>query len=81
MSDDKRYFGIMMEELRDQYKVIMEAVGDMQENVAPLPAIQQDIATLKEDVRTIKYAVTDLSRQVTRQEVDIRVLKSHRAAA
>lgn len=53
-----------MEQVVDQNKAVLEAVGDMQQKVALLPTMQQDIAELKQDVKIIKAAVGDLSRNL-----------------
>ena len=67
-SSDDNYVGLLLEQIRDQNKAVLEAVGDMQHKVAVLPAMQQDIAELKQDMKVVKAAVTDLSRQVNDQE-------------
>ncbi len=64
MSDiDDKYIGILLEEIRDQNKAVLEAVDDMQKNVAKIPAIEEDVAELKQDVKIVKAAVTDTSKQ------------------
>jgi cell division protein FtsB len=57
---------------------VLEAVGDMQRQVAVLPAMQQDIAELKQDMKVVKAAVTDLSDQVHDHERRIGDLESAR---
>ena len=65
MSDPTdNYLGLLLEEIRDQNKAVLEAVGDMQRNVAKIPAIEQGVTELKQDMKIVKAAVTDLSRQV-----------------
>jgi Mg2+ and Co2+ transporter CorA len=58
------YIGVILEEIRDQNKAVLEAVGDMQQMVAVLPAMQQDIAELKQEIMVVRAATTDTSRQV-----------------
>ena len=65
MSDaDVNHLSVLMEHVVDQNRAVLEAVGDMQQKVAMLPMMQQDIAELKQDVRVIKAAVVDLSRDL-----------------
>ncbi len=75
---DDTYIGALLEEIRDQNKVVLESVGDMQRQVAVLPAMQQDIAELKQDMKVVKAAVTDLSRQVNDHERRIGDLETAR---
>lgn len=62
LSDDERK-EILGEVLHDELKAIFEAVSGLQETVAVLPQIQADIADLKQDMKMVKAAVTDLSRE------------------
>jgi len=71
MSDN--YMGVLLEEIRDQNKAILEAVGDMQAHVTKIPAIQNDTTDLKQDMKVIKAAVTDISHDV--QGLDQRVTR------
>jgi hypothetical protein len=66
-SDDARYFGILLEEIRDQNKAVLEAVGDIQAQVRILPT-RAEFEELRQDVKVIKAAVTDVSHQVTDHE-------------
>lgn len=63
-NDDINYLSVLLEEIKSQNKAVLEAVADMQRNVAELPAIKEDIGELKQDMKIIKAAVTDLSHQV-----------------
>lgn len=67
ISDDN-YLGVLLEEIRDQNRAVLEAVGDMQKNVAKIPGIESDIHELKQDMKIVKAAVTDLSHQVNDHE-------------
>jgi len=41
MSDSNDdYMGVLLEEIKDQNKAVLEAVGDMQKNVAKIPKIE-----------------------------------------
>ena len=64
MANDKDYQTVLLEQLVDQNKTILEAVGDMQQQVALIPAMREDIAELKQDMRVVKAAVTDMGHQL-----------------
>ena len=74
--DDVRYFGVMFEEIRDQNKAVLEYVGQMPQVVARLEAIEQDVAELKQDMKVVKAAVTDMSRQLADHELRITRLEA-----
>jgi uncharacterized protein involved in exopolysaccharide biosynthesis len=76
MSDDSHYIGTILEDMRDQYQVLIEAVTDMQGNVAKIPKIEKDIAELKQDVRVVKAVVTDISKQQQKHEKRITTLEA-----
>ncbi|HXR50189.1 MAG TPA: hypothetical protein VN778_04140 [Verrucomicrobiae bacterium] len=58
------YTAILLEEIRDQYRTVLEAVGDMQTKVARIPVIEQDIAELKTDMKAIKFVLTEQNRTI-----------------
>lgn len=62
LSDDERE-EVLGEVLHDELKAILEAVGDLQRQAAILPSMQADIADLKQDMKIVKAAVTDISRE------------------
>lgn len=64
MSDtNDKYLGILLEEIRDQNKAVLEAVGDTREELKRVPK-REEFDELKQNVKVIKAAVTDLSKQV-----------------
>lgn len=63
-NDDVKYFSILLEEIKSQNKAVLEAVGDMPKVVAKLGHIEEDVKELKQDMKIVKAAVTDLSHQV-----------------
>jgi hypothetical protein len=73
---DDNYFGIILEEIRDQNKAVLEAVGDIQRNVADLPIIRADIAALKSDMKVVKAVVKDISKHVNNHELRITKLEA-----
>jgi hypothetical protein len=66
MSDD--YTGIILEEIRDQNKAVLEAVGALKQQLT-LTAKQSDLEEVKADIKTIKLAVTETNKQVRNHEV------------
>jgi predicted nucleic acid-binding Zn-ribbon protein len=64
---DKDYTAILLEEIRDQNKAVLEAVGDMRKELSEV-ARSEEFDELKQDVKIIKAAVTDLSHQVANHE-------------
>ncbi len=58
-NSDDNYIGVLLEDIRDQNKAVLEAVGDIQKQVAELPTMKEDIKELKDDMKIIKAAVTD----------------------
>ncbi len=78
-NSDDNYIGVLLEEIRDQNKAVLEAVGDMQKQVAEIPAIKRDIGELKDDMKVVKAAVTDISRQAN--DYDHRITRLEAKAA
>ncbi len=65
MSDaDVNHLSVLMEQVVDQNKAVLEAVGDIQQKVARLDGIERDVAELKQDMKGVKAAVVDLSRDL-----------------
>lgn len=64
MSDaDVNHLSVLMEHVVDQNRAVLEAVGDIQRKVADLPT-RAEFDELKQDVRIIKAAVVDVSRDL-----------------
>ena len=66
MADDK-YTTILLEEMRDQNKAILEAVSGLPTRVE-FNELKDDVAELKQDLKAVKAAVTDLSNKVADHE-------------
>lgn len=76
MSDtDINHLNVLLEEIRDQNKIMLEAVSGMRAELAQVPK-REEFEELKQDVKVIKAAVTDLSRQVNDHERRISHLKA-----
>lgn len=61
---DSDYTGVLLEEMRESFRAVMEAVGDIQRQVHALPEIRQNIRVLMDDVEVLKVAIKDLSNEV-----------------
>ncbi|HEX9036633.1 MAG TPA: hypothetical protein VF808_06530 [Ktedonobacterales bacterium] len=62
--DNSDYTSVLLEEMREQFRAVMEAVGDMQRQVHALPEIRQNTRLLMDDTQALKVAVRDLSNAV-----------------
>lgn len=58
------YSGVLLEEMRENFRAVMEAVGDIQRQVQALPEIRQNTRLLMDDTEVLKVAVRDLSNEV-----------------
>jgi hypothetical protein len=68
MSDaDVNHLSVLMEQVIDQNRAVLEAVGDIRAKVEDLPT-RDEFNELKQDVKTIKAAVTDLSRDLEKHK-------------
>ena len=68
MSDaDVNHLSVLMEQVIDQNKAVLEAVGDIRAKVEDLPT-RDEFNELQRDVKTIKAAVTDLSRDLEKHK-------------
>ena len=56
-NSDDNYTSVLLEQIRDQNKAVLEAVGDIRAKVENLPT-RDEFNELKRDVKTIKAAVT-----------------------
>jgi hypothetical protein len=63
-NDDPAYTGLLLEEVRESFRVVMEAVGDIQRQVHALPEIRQNTRLLMDDTQALKAAVRGLSNEV-----------------
>lgn len=63
MSKDDDYVTVMLEEIQDQNKAVLEAVGQMQGQMNTL-ATKTELQTVADDVKTIKAALTDTNKDL-----------------
>jgi len=76
MAKDDEYTNIILEEIRDQNKAVLEVVGGMREELERVPK-REEFEDLKEDVKVIKAAVTATNKDVA--ELDRRVTSLEQA--
>lgn len=64
MSDaDVNHLSVLMEQVIDQNRAVLEAVGDIRAKVEDLPT-RDEFNEAQRDIKAIKAAVTDLSRDL-----------------
>ena len=78
--DASTYLTVLLEQVRDQNKAVLEAVGDLQKNVSEIPSMKEDLTELKQDTKVIKAAVTDMSREQKEHNQRITKLETVRAS-
>lgn len=61
-AQEVRYVAVLLEEMRDQNRAVLEAVGDMQEKMSMLPT-REEFNEVKDDIKIIKAAITDISNE------------------
>ena len=77
MSEDKEYTNILLEKIADQNKVVVEAVGQIQDTIKTL-ATKEDLARVESKVDTIQAAFIDTNKDLNL--LDNRVSTLERAA-
>lgn len=77
MSKDDDYTNIILEEIRDQNKAVLEAVGGIREELERVPK-REEFDDLKQDVKVIKDAVTATNKDL--DTLDQRVTMLEQAA-
>jgi predicted nucleic acid-binding Zn-ribbon protein len=77
MSDDN-YNSILLEEIRDQNKAVLEAVGSLQRQVKLLPT-RDEFNEVKTDIKAIKATVKDTNQQVQNHEQRVTKLEAKAA--
>lgn len=63
LRDNVRHLSVLVEQVISQNQGVLEAVGDIQRKVADLPT-RAEFDELKQDVKIIKAAVQDVSRDL-----------------
>ena len=68
MANDKDYQTVLLEQLVDQNKTILEYVGELPGIKKDIVALKSDVLELKQDMKVVKVAVTDMSHQLDDHE-------------
>lgn len=76
MSDSKDYTGVLLEDINGKFDVIVEAVGQMQDQMKLLKDVPEDLKEVKADVKTIKSVLTGHSEQLADHEERINALEA-----
>jgi hypothetical protein len=74
MSDDDHYNGILLEEIRDQNKAVLEVVVMMQDQMSTL-ATKSDLQAVADDVSWIKLALKDTNKDLKNLAKRVTVLE------
>lgn len=74
MSHDDNYTAVILEEIRNQNKAVLEAVGQMQDKMNTL-ATQESLDTLSGKVETIQKALIDTNHDLSDHEQRITALE------
>ena len=76
MKSGRDYTSIILEEIRDQFKVVIDTVVSLQETVKTL-ATQDSLNVVANDVKTIKLALIETNKEVRLH--DLRITKLEQA--
>lgn len=63
------YTNVLLEEMRDYMKAVLEAVGDIQMTVKNQPT-RDEFEELRQDVRVINAGLADMSEELRRHKRD-----------
>lgn len=74
----RRAADLVAEQINSQLKTALEALDDIKLQVGKIPAIQDDIAELKSDMRAVKQAIKETNFDL--RELDRRVSQLETAA-
>ena len=74
MSSDDNYMSILLEDIRDQNKAVLEAVGQIQKTVGSL-ATKDELQDVADDIKTIKIAVTETNKDLGLHDIRITALE------
>ncbi len=76
MSDNRDYTGVLLEDMNSKMDAVVEAVGQINDQIKVLPAMQADLEEVKADVKTIKSVAGGHSGQLTDHEERLSVLEA-----
>ena len=67
----QRVADLVAEQIINQFKTAMESIDEIKLQVAKIPAIRDDIAELKSDMKAVKHAIKETNQDL--RELDARV--------
>jgi uncharacterized coiled-coil DUF342 family protein len=67
----RRVADLVAEQINSQLKTALEAIDEIKLQVSKIPAIQDDIAELKSDMKAVKHAIKETNLDL--RELDRRV--------
>lgn len=71
--------GVLLEDMEDKMDFLVDAMKGIQTQVKHIPVIQEDIAELRSDVKTIKLAVCETNKDLGHLEKRVTRLEKARA--
>ena len=72
---DQDYTAIILEEIRDQNKAVLELVSDLPTK-REFNELKDDVSELKSDVKVVKVAIIDLTRKTNDLDRRVSVLEA-----
>jgi septal ring factor EnvC (AmiA/AmiB activator) len=64
MAEDRNYTDILLEEMRENFRTISEGIADIKRQTLYIPQLRHDVRDLKEDMKTVKAALTDTNKEL-----------------
>ncbi len=77
-NSDDNYVGVLLEQIRNEIKAVHKEAGGMREELANVPK-RKEFNELKDDMKVVKAAVTDISHQMNDHEHRITRLEAKAA--
>ncbi len=71
---DKNYTDVLLEDMNSKFDRLIEVMSQMREEMSTF-AKSEELNEIKTDVKTIKAAVTDVSKNVERHDLKLQNLK------
>lgn len=75
MSKDDNYMAVLLEDIRDQNRAVLEAVGQIQGRMEVF-ATKESLDAVATDIKTIKAAVTDTNIDLVDVDRRVTILES-----
>jgi hypothetical protein len=72
----KNYTDVLLEDMNHKFDLLLEAIAPLKDMQKDIFALKEDLEEVKQDVKVVKAAVTDLSKQVHGHERRFTKLKT-----